>query len=181
MSSGNVHNVAQVGFGTGTNELYDKARPSYPSDALAALHAAIPKTDGKLNVLELGSGTGIFTRALLADPTFGPAVGKLEAVEPSAGMRATLEDKTKDERVVSREGTFSESGVPDGWADLVVVAQAFHWCPDYSAAMIEIARALKPNGVAAFIWNMEDQDAAGWVQDLRTFYEDFEKGASLGL
>lgn len=71
----------------------------------------------------LGSGTGIFTRALLADPTFGPAIQELKAVEPSEGMRNTFNAKVSDPRVSTYAGTFDGTGVPDGWADLVVVAQ----------------------------------------------------------
>lgn len=71
----------------------------------------------------LGSGTGIFTRALLADPVFGPAVGELRAVEPSEGMRTTFQKKLNDPRVSTYEGTFDHTGVEDGWADIVIVAQ----------------------------------------------------------
>lgn len=39
-----------------------------------------------------------------------------------------------------------------------VCAQAFHWAhPNYDGAMKEIARVLKPDGTAFFIWNMEDR------------------------
>lgn len=47
-----VHDVAKLGFGTGTNDHYDKSRPSYPQEALAALHASIPKTDDLLKIVE---------------------------------------------------------------------------------------------------------------------------------
>lgn len=73
--------------------------------------------------LRIGSGTGIFTRALLADPTFGPAVQELRAVEPSEGMRATFASKISDSRVHTYEGTFDHTNVEDGWADVVIVAQ----------------------------------------------------------
>lgn len=35
--------------------------------------------------------------------------------------------------------------------------EAFHWCPDYDGASKEFARILKPDGVVAFIWNLEDR------------------------
>ncbi len=35
--------------------------------------------------------------------------------------------------------------------------QAFHWCPDYDKAVAEFARVLKPQGIVAFIWNLEDR------------------------
>lgn len=38
-------------------------------------------------------------------------------------MRATFSKKVTDPRVSTYEGTFDHTGVPDGWADLVVAAQ----------------------------------------------------------
>lgn len=36
--------------------------------------------------------------------------------------------------------------------------QAFHWChPDYDSAAAEFGRILKPGGVLALIWNLEDR------------------------
>ncbi|KDQ18510.1 hypothetical protein BOTBODRAFT_171337 [Botryobasidium botryosum FD-172 SS1] len=168
-----VHKVAASGFGSGTNELYDRARPSYPSQALTALHASLPESSG-LKVVELGSGTGIFTRALLAHSSFGQSIAALRAVEPSAGMRDAFEKAISDSRITCQEGTFEKIDSSDGWADLVVVAQAWHWCPDYEKATAEIARVLKPGGIAAFIWNLEDRTAAPWVAQLRDTYEKFE-------
>jgi len=97
-------------------------------------------------------------------------------VEPSEGMRETFSTRVQDPRVSTYEGTFERTGVEAGWADLVVIAQAWHWCPDFGAAMAEISRSLKPKGVAAFIWNLEDREAAQWVQELRDTYEQFEGG-----
>jgi phospholipid N-methyltransferase len=71
----------------------------------------------------LGSGTGLFTRALLGHSTLGQAVGELRAIEPSEGMRETFKQRTKDPRVTCLPGDFLNTGVKDGWADLVVVAQ----------------------------------------------------------
>jgi hypothetical protein len=47
-----IHDIAKTGFGTGTNDHYDKARPSYPQEALAALYTSIPKTDEPLKIVE---------------------------------------------------------------------------------------------------------------------------------
>ncbi|KAG8754395.1 hypothetical protein FRC12_011200 [Ceratobasidium sp. 428] len=172
-----VHEVAKLGFASGTNDHYDKARPSYPQEALTALYTSIPKTDEPLKIAELGSGTGLFTRALLAHSVFGPAVGELRAIEPSEGMRQALEERTKDSRAKSLAGDFLNSGVEDGWADLVVVAQAFHWCPDYDKAMAEFARILKPKGIVAFIWNLEDRERCPWVAKIRDLIEVHEQGS----
>jgi hypothetical protein len=71
----------------------------------------------------IGAGTGIFTRALLAHPTFASALAALSAVEPSAGMRAQFTRTITDARVACREGTFDATGAPDASADAVVIAQ----------------------------------------------------------
>jgi len=90
-------------------------------------------------------------------------------------MREVFSKETKDPRVEVRAGTFDNTGLGDASADFVAVAQAWHWCPDYDAGMKEIARILKPDGVAFFIWNLEDRDAAKWVRAVRDFYEKFEQ------
>ncbi|KZV90237.1 S-adenosyl-L-methionine-dependent methyltransferase [Exidia glandulosa HHB12029] len=172
--SNTVHSVAANGFGAGKGELYDKARPSYPAEALAAIRDNL-RTSAPYNILELGAGTGIFTRALLASPSFKDAISAVHAVEPSDGFRAVLAETTPPV-VVARAGTFADTGAPDAWADAVIVAQAWHWCPDHDAAVTEIARTLKPGGVAFFIWNLEDRDAASWVARLRDTIEVHEKG-----
>ncbi|CUA72258.1 hypothetical protein RSOLAG22IIIB_00923 [Rhizoctonia solani] len=172
-----IHDVAKTGFASGTNDHYDKARPSYPNEAIAALCSSIPKPNGPLKIAELGSGTGLFTRALLNHPTFGQDVGELRAIEPSEGMRDTFNKRTHDSRVTCLAGDFLNTGVEDGWADLVVVAQAFHWCPDYDKAAAEFARILKPKGVAAFIWNLEDRERSPWVAKVRDLIEPYEQGS----
>lgn len=42
-------------------------------------------------------------------------------------------------KVLSVDGTFddfSSAGVDKGQADAVIIAQAFHWCPDYDSALV---------------------------------------------
>ncbi|PSR74107.1 hypothetical protein PHLCEN_2v10063 [Hermanssonia centrifuga] len=146
--STSIHEVAKLGFGAGTNELYDR----------------------------IGAGTGIFTRALLAHPDWSGSIKQLRAIEPVEGMREQFSKTVIDDRVTIAEGAFDRTGVEDGWADLVVIAQAFHWCPDYEKAVREFYRVLKPNGVAVLIWNLEDRDAAKWVAQLRDRVEQHEKG-----
>ncbi len=75
----------------------------------------------------LGSGTGIFTRALLAHPDWSSAIKELRAIEPSEGMRSVFSKTVTDPRTSAHEGTFDTTGVEDGWADLVVIAQACHF------------------------------------------------------
>lgn len=104
----------------------------------------------------LGSGTGIFTRALLAHESFANSVRHLTAIEPSDGMREVFSKQYSDARVETKAGTFDNTGLASETADFIAVAQAWHWCPNYDAGIKEIARVLKPSGVAIFIWNLEE-------------------------
>ncbi|KAJ7621181.1 S-adenosyl-L-methionine-dependent methyltransferase [Roridomyces roridus] len=158
-----VHPRSLVGFGKGTNELYNKARPSYRPEVLSRIRKAV-ESPGPLNVVEIGSGTGLFTRALLEQWT---DVGSLKAIEPSEGMRETFAKYTTDDRITLTEGTFDNTGVEDGWADVVVIAQAYHWCLDHGAAAAEFGRILKPGGVLSLIWNAENDDAVEWLKQLQ--------------
>ena len=72
-------------FETG-GEHYDAVRPSYPAAAVDRVLAGI--ADGA-EVVELGAGTGLFTRLLAARPA--DRVRTVTALEPSASMRAVLE------------------------------------------------------------------------------------------
>lgn len=170
-----VHRIAQEGFGTGTNELYDRARPSYQPIVLSHIRKVV-RGSAPVNIVEIGSGTGIFTRALFAHPEWRESIGELRAVEPSEGMRSVFSKTVLDPRATAVEGTFDHTNVEDGWADLVVIAQAYHWCPDYDKASAEFARILKPKGVVVLVWNLEDREGAPWVAQLRDTYERFENG-----
>ncbi|KAG5650771.1 hypothetical protein H0H81_011110 [Sphagnurus paluster] len=170
-----VHIVAQSGFDL-ENELYDRARPSYQAFALSYIHDALRST-GPINVAEIGAGTGIFTRALLSHPQWATKIKQIKAVEPAPGMRNVLRKTIADERVTVDDGTFENTGVDDHWADMVLIAQAFHWCPDFDRASAEFSRILKPEGLAVFIWNLEDRDQACWVAQLRDRIERHEEGS----
>ncbi|GAA6040880.1 hypothetical protein JCM8097_003165 [Rhodosporidiobolus ruineniae] len=174
---------------SGASGLYDRARPSYPAEAISLILSKLPPN---ATVLELGAGTGLFTRGLLtaaAEKGEG-TIKKLRAIEPSEGMRKGFEKgleavggrdadgKVNGIEVTVEDGTFERIPAEEGEADLVVIAQAFHWMGhNGSAAVNEIARVLKPQtGVWAKIWNLENGDAAQWVAELRNVYEEFEAG-----
>lgn len=150
----NVHPNAHAGFATGTNEYYDRVRPSYPTNCLSYVRSQVPKSKSPLKIVEIGAGTGIFTRALLTHPEWATSIGTLRAIEPSDGMRDFWTKCVQDTRCTIVDGTFDDTGVEDGWADLIIIAQAFHWCLDYGKAFTEFNRILNKDGTAVFIWNL---------------------------
>ncbi|ORX34899.1 hypothetical protein BD324DRAFT_633114 [Kockovaella imperatae] len=186
-----IHSVAASGFSSGTNELYDRARPSYPPEAMHTIARALPSREGQggLKLLEVGSGTGIFTRLLLHPPSDDYPkipVDTLIAIEPSDGMRETWKvalnqipsSATSSRTVANVAGSFEDYsevdklGVGKGTVDGVLIAQAFHWCQNLDAAVREAASYLSSGSPLVFVWNIESNDA-GWCAEVRNLYEPF--------
>lgn len=75
-----------------------------------------------LQYTRIGAGTGILTRGLLKHPGWSSDISELKAIDPSEGMRIVFQRTVNDTRVSISDGTFDNTGVPDGWADLIVIA-----------------------------------------------------------
>jgi SAM-dependent methyltransferase len=149
--AGAIHASAAVGFDRAGAD-YERGRPGYPDEAVALLARALDIGPGR-RVVDLGAGTGKLTRSLL------PYGAALLAVEPVGGMREQLVRTTTGVEVIA--GTAERIGIPDASADVVLVAQAFHWFQADTAA-VEIHRVLVPGGGLGVIWNAWDESVA-WV------------------
>ena len=133
--------VAAAGFARAAG-VYDRARPSYPQEAIDWLVARTGLGPGR-TVADVGAGTGKLTRLLV------PTGARVLAVEPVAEMRALIGAGEV------LEGTAEELPLGDGAVDVVTVAQAFHWF-DHDRALPELHRVLRPGGSLALFWNMRD-------------------------
>ena len=136
-------------FGT-VADVYERARPGYPDDAVQWLAG-----DEPCDVVDVGAGTGKLTRSLVAHGH------RVTAVEPSAEMLAQLRAAVPG--AIPLEGTGEAIPLPDESADVVTAAQAFHWF-DKPVALGEIARVLRPGGRIALVWNARD-DTEAWVSE----------------
>ncbi|WP_323990384.1 class I SAM-dependent methyltransferase [Pseudomonas canadensis] len=157
-----VHTSAQQGFSTQA-VTYAQGRPDYPRQLTGWLADTL-HIDALSSVIDLGAGTGKFTRLL---STLAPT---LIAVEPVAAMGAQLTKLLPDVRLVN--GTAESIPLPAASADAVVCAQAFHWFST-EAALAEIHRVLKPGGRLGLVWNVRDE-SVDWVSaitDIITPYE----------
>ncbi|KAH8101573.1 S-adenosyl-L-methionine-dependent methyltransferase [Cristinia sonorae] len=162
-SKSTIHHLSHDGYGGQKSEMYDKYRYGYAPVQLSYMYSALSKKVG-LNVVEMGAGTGLFTRALLADPQWNASISEMKCSDPVEGMRGIFTQVIKDPRVTISDGTFEESNVPDAWADVIFSATAFHWCNDLEAAAQEFARILRPGGTIIFVWQMEDRKR--WVEEM---------------
>jgi SAM-dependent methyltransferase len=149
-----VHATASEGFTKGT-DAYERARPSYPPDAVAVVVDELGIGPAS-TVVDLAAGTGKFTRLL------APTGAHLIAVEPVEAMRTKLAEVVPGVDV--RDGTAEALPLDDASVDAVTVAQAFHWFRA-DEALREIARVLRPGGGLALIWNARDR-AVPWVAAL---------------
>lgn len=147
---GDTREILARSFGP-VADVYERARPGYPDDAVRWLTG-----DSPCAVVDLGAGTGKLTRSLVAHGHH------VVAVEPLPEMLAHL--RTVLPGVTALEGTAEAIPLPDGAADVVTVAQAFHWF-DHAAALNEIARVLRPGGALALVWNTRDEHDP-WVETL---------------
>ena len=152
-----IHPAAARGFGAGA-EAYERARPSYPPDAVAEIVRRLDLRPGR-TLLELGAGTGKLTRLLV------PTGARVVALEPVASMRATLSRVINGAAGVEVvDGTAEAIPLPAASVDAVVVAQAFHWF-DAIRALSEIHRVLRPDGRLLLAMNQRDESVP-WVRAL---------------
>jgi SAM-dependent methyltransferase len=130
-------------------DVYERARPEYPADAIAWLIEQLELRAGR-TVLDLGAGTGKLTRALVATGAH------VIAVEPGDGMRAELERAVPEAQAL--RGAAEDIPVPDSSVDAVTVGQAFHWFR-HDEALPELHRVLRPSGGVGLVWNSRDRDS----------------------
>ncbi|QKV98128.1 methyltransferase domain-containing protein [Streptomyces sp. NA02950] len=98
-------------------------------------------------VCDIGAGSGHLTVPLLE------AELRVDAVEPTASMRAVGQSRTEGYADVSwYEGTGEESARPAGVYPLVTFGSSFDRT-DRPAALRETARILEPSGHFACLWN----------------------------
>jgi len=166
-----VHPRSLAGYTKEHSGHYDRSMPTYQPTLYSYLRKSV---DGDLlNVVEIGAGTGIFTRGLLAHPEWKSSVAAYKAVEPSDGMREVFSQTVNDERVTISEGTFDCTGVEDEWADFVVIATALLWCLDYDAAATEFRRILKPGRMLFLPCVCLADNRVGWTAKINSLDERF--------
>ena len=150
---------------TGKSKDYFRCRPSYPAAAIDWLRARCP--GGR--VLDVGAGTGIFTRALLQ------RFHDVAAVEPNGDMREMFREQLP--AVPCLTATGENTGIAGNSVDLITVAQAFHWL-DEERFKAEACRILRPGGKVAIIWNTSVKDDFTRARDrvCQTFCPRFRAG-----
>jgi ubiquinone/menaquinone biosynthesis C-methylase UbiE len=120
---------------------YRRYRPSYPDALVDWIVAHLPSA---ARVVDVGAGTGIFTRQLAARDL--DVIG----VEPNADMHAAAE-REGGARYVAGEA--AALNLPSESADLIIAAQAFHWFP-LEATLAEWRRVARRDGWCGVVFNL---------------------------
>jgi SAM-dependent methyltransferase len=142
-------------------EGYEAGRPDYPEELYEILASRCGLRAGA-SVVEIGPGTGLVTRRLLA-------VGaRVVAVEPDENMAARLAATVRGDVEIIVE-TFERAVLQPNGFDLAVAATSFHWV-DQAIGIPKLGRVVRPGGWVAVWWTIfDDPDREDAFRDaLRT-------------
>jgi SAM-dependent methyltransferase len=130
-------------------DVYERARPEYPPEAVAWLVDRLELRPGRV-LVDVAAGTGKLTRLLV------PSGARVVAVEPLVEMLDVLRRAVPDAEAL--EGTAEALPLADDFADAITVAAAFHWFRR-DEALAELARVLRPGGRLAIVYNLRDPES----------------------
>jgi ubiquinone/menaquinone biosynthesis C-methylase UbiE len=149
---------------TGLADRYARCRPTYPPEVVDLILRQGGLGPDTL-LVDVGCGTGISARLFAARGVH--VVG----IDPNEDMLRQAARAGGPACLSYRHGRGEETGLPDGSAQVVLCAQAFHWL-DAPRALSEFHRILRTGGWVALVWNERDEEdpfthACGEV--IRTF------------
>ena len=127
-------------------------------------------------VVDIGCGTGHAALALAERDLV--VVG----VENDSKMReeASIQAARASVEVDLVPGTPDSTGLPDGFADLVISSDSVHWMKR-GGVLEEIHRILQPGGHLLIFWNDRDRDQHAWLnsfEELVEFHAGDQGGSS---
>lgn len=138
--------IGQRAFGADP-QTYDAARPPYPEELWCLLRQRAGLRPD-IDILEIGPGTGLATRGLLAHQP-----RRLTAVEPDPRLASYLRERHQEASLEIAVAPFEAVQLTPVGYDLVASATAFHWL-EAVPALRRVSTLLRPGGCAALWWNV---------------------------
>lgn len=125
---------------------YGDHRPGYAPVVARMVAGLSGKPPELTDFVDVGAGTGIWTRMMAAQGC------RVRAVEPSDPMRTKGIEQSAAHSIAWFAGTAESTGLETASADILTMASSFHW-PDYDKAIAEFRRVLRPGGCFCALWN----------------------------
>ncbi|MCB2108312.1 MAG: class I SAM-dependent methyltransferase [Rhodobacteraceae bacterium] len=138
---------------------YASHRPGYAPSVADSIVALLPTEPSQAVAVDVGAGTGIWTRML------APRVARVIAIEPNDAMRAEATVQCAGLNIEVRAGSGEATGLTAGGADLLTMASSFHWV-DFENGLAEFHRVLRPGGTFAALWNPRVIPEAGILREI---------------
>lgn len=148
-------------------DLYDRYRPTYPPEVVAAL-AEMAALEAGCRVLEIAPGAGQLSGSL------AELGAELTAVELGPRLAAKARARLSGFPLAAVEvSSFESWPLPEEPFDVVVCATAFHWL-DPELRFSKTARALRPGGSLAIVHaHHVDGGTHGFVRASQELYVRF--------
>jgi SAM-dependent methyltransferase len=137
----------KAGDFTGLATDYSQHRPDYCPSVLDALLGMLNKPAAEVDFVDVGAGTGIWTRMVQRK-----GVRSVTAIEPNADMRAAGVADSANTGIRWLEGGAERTGLGDACCDWITMASSFHWAK-FDVATREFHRLLRPTGRFTALWN----------------------------
>lgn len=137
----------KAGDFTGLADDYSQHRPDYSPSVLNGLLGLFDKSADKIDFVDVGAGTGIWTRMV-----FAKGVHSVTAIEPNDDMRSNGISDCSGTAIRWQAGNAEQTGLPTACCDWLSMASSFHWA-DFELATKEFHRVLRPDGRFTALWN----------------------------
>lgn len=142
-----MNKVLTAGDFTGLAKDYSQSRPDYCPSVLNALLGLLPKPAAELDFVDVGAGTGIWTRMV-----HDKGLHSVAAVEPNDDMRTNGMNDSSGTSIQWKAGSAEQTGLASACCDWLSMASSFHWA-DFDGATREFHRLLRVGGRFTAIWN----------------------------
>lgn len=137
----------KAGDFTGLASDYSQHRPDYCPSVLSALLGLLEKPVAAVDFVDVGAGTGIWTRMVNAC-----GVKSCTAIEPNDDMRANGQADSSNTAIRWLKGGGEQTGLESASCDWLSMASSFHWV-DFDKGTQEFHRVLRPGGRFTALWN----------------------------